>query len=161
MAEVVVTEEVEYFNITGTSKRSIMRSLQKNSPSRNGNNFAAATTRTQMSYEVTTQKRAGRCDVIKAKVLLHLTYTYPRLAQTPDKRTARWWQNELKSYEEHELTHGDIAKQYADRLDRKLLGTTNLRCSEIKGEIDRTFNYYKRKMQQAQDDFDRREKLRH
>lgn len=160
-AEIVVTEDTQYFPVTGETKNEIKLSMQKNSPVKGVNSFAAATTRTQLSYEVTTQKRAGRCDVIKTKVLVQLTYTYPRLAQTPSKRVLKWWENELKKYEAHEKVHGDISKEYAKRLERKLQGMTNMRCATIKGEIQRRFNYYNRKMNEAHAEFDRKEQRNH
>lgn len=157
LAEVLITEEVTYFTVTGKTKSEISQSLRKNSPIKKKKSYAAATTKSQLSYEVSTRKNSGRCDVVKTTVKLHLTYTYPRLAQTPDRRTHTWWMSQLELYEKHELTHGDIAREYAKRLERKLSGMTNLNCGTIKNELERRFNYYNRKMSSAQAEFDRKE----
>lgn len=156
-AEVVVTEEIDYFKVTGKTKQEIYRSLHANSPIKKKKTFAAATTKSQLRYEIVSEKRNGRCGVTKTKILLHLTYTYPRLVQTPASGVRAWWQEQLRAYEKHELTHGDIAKRFAEKLESELSRMHDLNCGTMKTVVDDRFRYYNRKMNQAQAEFDRKE----
>lgn len=157
-AEVVVSEEIDYFTVTGTTKGEISKSLQANSPIKKKTSYAAATTRSQLRYEIISEKRNGRCGVTETKILLHLTYTYPRLAQTPSSRVSAWWREQLRLYEIHEQTHGDIAKRFARKIEQELQQMKDLNCATMKTVVDDRFRYYNRKLNEAQAEFDRKER---
>ncbi len=161
LAEVIVTEKVTYFTVSGRNPKQISRSMQQNSPVKGKKSFAAATTRTQINYEFNWKKRGKRCSIEKVKLYLNLTYTYPRLVTTPDRKTDKWWKEQLKIYIRHEREHGNISKRTAHEIDRQLRQMDDLNCATMKEEVKRRVKYFTRKMNDRHDEFDRKEQRKH
>ena len=159
LAEVIVTEQVDYFAVTGNTKKQIMASIQKSSPRSGKKTFDLAQTRSEFRYEYKGVQNGDRCTVNEVTIYLNLTYIYPRLAVTPkDKNTRRWWAKELASYEKHEETHGDISIGLANKLHREIQRMDDLNCATRNEEVKRRVNYYSRQARKKHDAFDRKDR---
>jgi len=154
-AEVILTTSTEYYPVDGIGKNEILKNLKKEAPQKKGKEYFPAYTQTGIKYEYSWGKRKGRCDVTKATVYLNLTYVYPRLARTQDKRTRTWWEETLKKYEIHEKIHGKISRRSANELDKKLNSLKNLDCNRAKETISARAKYIIRQMRKRQEEYDR------
>lgn len=161
LAEVIVTEQIDHFTASGRNKREISNSIAANSPMRGKKSFALATTQSDFRYEYSFSKSGGRCNVDTVTIYLDLVYTYPRLTNKVSKRTEAWWKRQQAVLEKHELTHGEISKHFARRLERVILAMDDLNCSTMREEILRRARYYSRAMEKEHDEFDRRERRSH
>jgi predicted secreted Zn-dependent protease len=71
----------------------------------------------------------------QATVFINITYKYPRLADTPNAQTLRWWQAHLDKLAEHELVHGQYALEAAHELDQALNSLSDLDCATVKDVV--------------------------
>lgn len=155
IAEVLLTEKIDYYPISGIGKKEITEALKKKAPYRKGKDYYPAYTQTDIKYEYTWGKRAGRCAVKKVKVMLTLTYVYPRLTSAQSRTVQRWWDDKIKRFVVHEGIHGDISKRSAHELDRKLRSLNDLSCSNAKQVIASRAKYIIRQMKKEQAEYDR------
>ncbi|MGL1862025.1 MAG: DUF922 domain-containing Zn-dependent protease [Pseudodesulfovibrio sp.] len=159
LAEVIVTEQVDYFAVTGKTPKQIMASIQKSSPRSGKKTFDLAQTRSEFRYEYKGVQNGDRCTVNEVTIYLNLTYIYPRLAVTPkNKSTRRWWAKELVSYEKHEETHGNISRELANKMHREIQRMDDLNCATRDAEIKRRVDYYSRQATKKHEAFDRKDR---
>lgn len=155
LAEVKVTTSTKYYGVTGTTKNQILRSIKKNSPHWHNGKPAAALTNTDLKFNYSWRKKNGRCAIEKVVVHLHLTYTYPKLANTPTQSTKAWWIKEMARYIDHEKTHGRISKKWAKIIDKELAKLQSVECVTAKRTFKDKTTYLSRKLKDEQSKFDR------
>lgn len=155
LAEVLLTEKVEYYTVSGTGKKQITASLKKHAPHKKGKDYFPAYTQTDIKYNYTWGKVSGRCAVKKVTVKLNLTYVYPRLTTPQTGPVQKWWDDKIKRFVIHENIHGDISKRSAYELDRKLRKLRNLNCSSAKSVIASKAKYIVNQMKREQKEYDR------
>jgi len=85
----------------------------------------------------------------------HITYMYPRLANSTGKITHKWWDDQLVKLAIHEKIHGRIAKESARELEGELLKLKDLTCSNVKNAVSNRANFIFRKHKRRQEDYDR------
>lgn len=135
LAEVVVTTSTEHYPVHGTTRKEIAENIRSQSPIRQDGRTFQAHTHSTIRYEFSWTRRNDRCTMNKATVFIHITYKYPRLAETPDADTLRWWQEHLDRLAEHEAIHGDISLEAAHELDTALNALSDLHCSTVRDVV--------------------------
>jgi len=155
LAEVILTEKIDYYPIDAIGKKEITKKLRKKAPYKSGKDYYPAYTQTDIKYEYSWGKRGTRCAVKKVKVLLTLTYVYPRLARAQSKTVQKWWDAKIKRFVVHENIHGNISKRSAHELDRKLRSLNDLNCSNAKNVIASRAKFIIRAMKKEQKEYDR------
>lgn len=155
LAEVKVTTSTKYYSVSGTTQNSILRNMKKKSPLIEGGLAAAALTETQLKFKYSWRKVGTRCTMDKVTIHLHLTYTYPKLAQKQSKSVSQWWKKQMSKFIDHEKTHGKISKKWAKVIDRELGKLRNVQCATVKSSVQSKTQYYSRKLKDEQKKFDR------
>lgn len=155
-AEVRKTTSVEYYRVLGRTAADIINSMKRLSPVKLKGKTFHAHTRSNIRYKVSWTKRGDRCSISKATVNIHITYKYPRLAQTPaDRKTRMWWQKFIGGLKEHELIHGRIALEGAHRVDKALNSLKSIRCDNIKNRIKAKADSILQEVRREQVEYDR------
>ncbi|WP_285906355.1 DUF922 domain-containing protein [Pseudodesulfovibrio pelocollis] len=134
-AEVVVTTATEFYPVDGLTPMEIAENLMLQSPIEQDGRTFQAHTHSTIRYEFSWTRRNDSCTMNQATVFLHIVYKYPRLADSPDAETLRWWQDHLDRLTEHELVHGEIALRTARELDETLNSLTDLHCSTVRDVV--------------------------
>lgn len=155
LAEIKITTSTQYYAVHGTTKGAINKSIRSNSPHEERGEPAAALTESELKYDYSWRNSNGRCRMEKFTVHLHLTYTYPRLAQTPRGKLRQWWERELKRYKEHEAIHGRISIKWATIIDKELRKLKSVNCATVKSTVESRIQYYARQLKNEQKKFDR------
>ena len=134
-ADMVKTVNTEYYTVQGTSPAAIYKDLKRNSPLNKGSKTYQAHTRTSIKYQFKWHKRGNACSMKEVTVYLHLTYLYPRLARSVDRKTRNWWKEYLAKLEEHELIHGEISIKAAHALSDTLETMQTEKCADFKAIV--------------------------
>lgn len=132
MAEVVAATRTEHYPVNGLTRKAIAENIKRQSPIVLDGRTFQAHTQSNIRYEFSWTRRNGRCAMKQATVFIEVTYKYPRLAETPDNETLRWWQEHLDKLAEHELVHGQYALEAARELDQALNSLSDLNCATVK-----------------------------
>ncbi|ADU62961.1 MAG: DUF922 domain-containing Zn-dependent protease [Pseudodesulfovibrio sp.] len=132
LAAVIVTTKTEHYPVNGLTHKEIAENLKRQSPIVMDGRTFQAHTQSNIRYEFSWTRRNGRCAMKQATVFIDITYKYPRLAETPDNETLRWWQGHLDKLAEHEQVHGKYALEAAHELDKALNSLSDLDCATVK-----------------------------
>jgi len=153
-ADVITTTSTEYYTVNGKSKNAILKDIEKQFPKLPNGKFKVAHTQSTVKWDYSWTERNGLCTITKVIVSLHIIYKYPKLSQTPDKKTLKWWKNFLQETEEHELIHGDISIKSANEMDKKLNAIGDVDCYNVKSIIKVRANRIIKKMEKNQNSYD-------
>lgn len=148
-AEVVINTNVEYYEVSGTSPKSILANLEMVSPLKRAKGKTyQGNTGSHIRYQYYTKQEDGRCFVDAPVVQVEVTYLYPRLIHAVNKDTERWWEELLDHLEIHEKIHGEICIKAARKLEEMLLGLSSDDCLNFKSIVtyraDRIFGEMRR-----------------
>jgi predicted secreted Zn-dependent protease len=135
LAEVIVTTKTEHYPVNGLTHKEIAENIKRQSPIVQDGRTFQAHTQSNIRYEFSWTRRNGRCAMKQATVFINITYKYPRLADTPNAQTLRWWQAHLDKLAEHELVHGQYALEAAHELDQALNSLSDLDCATVKDVV--------------------------
>lgn len=153
-AEVIVTENTQYYPVDGKNKKMILHNLQRQSPIVIQGKKFHGNTKAKTKYNFSWVQRGDSCALKKVTINLSITYKYPKLTTTPDKATRTWWNTHFARLKKHELVHGKIAIKGAYELDNELRSLKKLNCSTAKAKIKTIakFIFDRTKMRQAKYD---------
>lgn len=154
-ADTIQTVSTQYYTVKGTNPIAIATDLKKNSPLNKGWNKYSANTRTDIKYSYKWERRGNRCTMKEVKVFLHLTYLYPKLARSVDRRTRNWWKEIVAKLEEHERIHGDISIKAAHELNDALESIQSENCINFKAIVKNRVNRIMKKLKQDQIAYDK------
>lgn len=129
IADVVKTVRTEYYSVDGKNARDIFAYLKKHSPLNKGDSTYQAHTRTKVKTQYKMVRRGNMCSVKNVVIYLDLTYLYPRLKHSVDRKTRNWWKDFIGKLEEHELIHGQISIKAAHRLNDELEAVQSSNCA--------------------------------
>lgn len=149
-ADVVKTVSTEYYTVKGKSPKAIYEELKRHSPLNEGAQTYQANTRTSIKYNYKWEKRGGKCTMKDATVYLHLTYLYPRLTHSVDRKTRNWWKSFLGKLEEHELIHGEISIKAAHEMSDALEALGTMDCNNFKATVKSRADRIMEKLKKAQ-----------
>jgi predicted secreted Zn-dependent protease len=148
-AEVTVSTSEERYIVEGTTRAQIARFYKQREEE------YSAYAQPAFKYSFTWVKQGDYCAITDVKVHLHITYMYPRLANSTGKHTQEWWDDQLEKLAIHEKIHGRIARESARELERELLKLKDLTCSNVKNAVSNRANFIFRKHKRRQEDYDR------
>lgn len=154
-ADVVRTESTEYYAVQGTTPAAIYAYLKLHSPLNEGSDSYHANTRTDIKYSYKWARRGNQCTMREVKVILHLTYLYPRLARSVDGETRKWWREYLGKLEEHERIHGEISIKAAHDLNDELETIRTENCTNFKAIVKSRANRIMGRMRRDQAAYDK------
>ena len=154
-ADVVKTMSTEYYPVQGTNPIAITADLRKNSPLNKGWEKYSANTRTDIKYSFKWQRRGNECTMKEVKVFVHLTYLYPRLVHSVDRKTRNWWKEILAKLEEHELVHGEISVKAAHELSDELEAIRTENCINFKAIVKNRANRIMDRLKRDQVEYDK------
>jgi len=155
LADVVKTETVKYYMVTGKGKKEIVRSMKRNSPIKQKGRTFQGNTSSQIKYKFTWIRKNGVCTINKVTVRIHITYLYPKLAQQTSKAIRQWWDTYMERLTEHELVHGEIALESAHVLDRALNTLKTPNCDNVEKRVKNKFDSIMQKYKKKQKDYDK------
>lgn len=155
LAEVITTTSTEYYTVQGTTKNEILKNMTRQSPKVSENRFSVAHHNYVIKYEASLIKQNGLCSTDKVTIHLQVIYRYPRLAQTPTRKTRQWWDEYFRNLEKHELIHGDITRKGTANMDKKLNSIKNIDCYNIKGIVQVRANKMMKKIKADHDAYDK------
>jgi predicted secreted Zn-dependent protease len=163
LAKVKVSEKTQYYPIEGRSGLDLGRAMLSGGKRTINLRHAIAATATEFRISDTDVKvENGRCVVRDLTVHLDIVYHYPKWAQKPraSRDVQRAWDAFYAELLVHERTHGRIARDYAQRLDRelrKVQGNVLVRCADFPQSAKRTFDGLLARLMREQAAFDQRE----
>lgn len=134
-ADVVKVVRTEYYAVQGKSPREIYSYLKTHSPLNKGNKTYQAHTRTKIKTQYKMFKRGNVCTVKDVVVYLDLTYLYPKLVHSVDRKTRTWWKDFIAKLEEHELIHGQISIKAAHAIDDYLKSIKSGDCTYFRESV--------------------------
>ena len=149
LAEVTVSTSEERYIVEGNTRAQIARFYKQREEEYSA--YAQPT----FKYNYTWMKQGDHCAITDVKIHLHITYMYPRLANSTGKSTQQWWDNQLEKLAIHEQIHGRIARESAHELEQELLKLKDLTCSNVKNAVSNRANFVFRKHKRRQEDYDR------
>ncbi|WP_319467354.1 DUF922 domain-containing Zn-dependent protease [uncultured Pseudodesulfovibrio sp.] len=155
LADVVKTETVKYYMVSGKGKKEIVRSMRRNSPIKEKGRTFQGNTSSQIKYKFTWIRKNGVCTINKVTVRIHITYLYPKLAQQTSKAIRQWWDTYMDRLTEHELVHGEIALESAHVLDHALNTLKTPNCDNVEKRVKNKFDSIMQKYKKKQRDYDK------
>lgn len=122
-AEVVITSNTEYYEVTGRKPKDILESMGQNFGAFTDQDKTVASAHPKFNVSYSWQPDNHGCRVKKVTVNIHTTFRYPRLIESDLSRgTKQWWDMIFLRLEQHELIHELIAIKYANKIQNKLQG---------------------------------------
>lgn len=155
LAEVITTTSTEYYPVLGNTKNEIMKDIKKKSTKVVGKRITVAHQQASIKYKFSWKKQKGKCSVTKTTIKLHITYRFPKLAQTPNLDTRLWWRKFIKNLEKHEFIHGSISKKGAAKIDKELRSTKINDCNNIKEIVEARFQVLAKRLSDEQAAYDK------
>jgi predicted secreted Zn-dependent protease len=153
-----VSKSYSYFSVRGTTLEQLDDELQRRGPrvKTTGQRHPGATQmqfRTRLGYA----EKNGRCRVTEAKVTVEAKVILPRWRQRAraDHDTRLVWDALSSDIKRHENHHVEIARDYARRIERKLLRLGRHRdCNAAAAKAKATVDQLLAKHDRAQTKFD-------
>lgn len=154
---------VGYYQVSGTSEKTIERQLSLRGPHIPGKGRALAAAKISIEQRVQVAEAPGWCRVKDAKINVRADVTLPKWNQRnsahPD--LVRKWDVFAAYAKAHEDVHIRIAEQYAAELERKLEAIpVQPDCDAVSKRVAAVSKDVVDRMNEAQDQFDRDEQAR-
>lgn len=165
MAQVKVVENVETYNVKGTTGAEILESVRKRQFKAAGSNHAIAVTAVDIALgNIQMRPRGRHCYVEQAEIILTLDYTYPIWvdAAKGSPRLRKAWENFTAELARHETRHAEIALERSNKMHRlysraKTQRLTNGDCADFdKSHYDK-LNRYRQAAYRKHIRFDRKD----
>lgn len=148
-AKVTTTTSTEYYLVDGTTKSEILENIKKQSQIEEKGTTFSAYTKSDFRIEYAWTSNGKECTLQSVTVKLHLNYKYPKLSQKQSKSIQKWWNRLYKKLEKHELIHGAISLEYANKMDDELK-TVKASCPKLEQAVKRRFDRLMRKLNAEQ-----------
>lgn len=119
-AETKVFEEFQFYEVAPTSKNDLLRTLNRTSPIRESGEVFHGYTKYNINWRFWWKTNDNQCVFTKVETTLKLKYTLPKLKSSKSDVNAIWsnWYPNLKTHEEG---HAELAKNIANKIDKRLL----------------------------------------
>lgn len=123
-ADVLFNQEFKFFKVQGTNSQQIFRDFQKKSPIKAKGKYDATlgVAAIKLTPEVEYEVRGKRCHVRNARVTADVVIHLPRWVnyKKADNFSKLGWDKLFDNIKSHELEHAAIAKDYANRIQKKM-----------------------------------------
>ena len=154
---------VGYYQVSGTSEKTIERQLALHGPYIPGKGRALAAAKIAIEQRVQVAEADDWCRVTDARITVRADITLPKWRQrrTASPELGRKWDIFAAYAKAHEEVHVRIAEQYAAELERKLEAIpVQTDCKKVSKLVSAVSNDVVDRMNEAQDQFDRDEQKR-
>jgi predicted secreted Zn-dependent protease len=119
-AETNVFEEFNFYEVAPTSKNNLLKALNSSSPIKENGEVFHGHTKYSIDWRFWWKSNGNKCTFTNVVITLKLKYTMPQLRSSkPDIKAV--WLNWYPNLEKHEKGHGNLAKNIANEINRKLL----------------------------------------
>ena len=133
-AEIKIVESYRFYKVATKSKSNILEDLNNASPIREEGNVFHGYTRYDIKWKFWWKSNNNKCEVTKVETNLKLKYTMPSLISS-NSEIKVIWSNWYPNLEIHEKGHGDLAKDTAYKIDKKLTALgSKANCDLLKNE---------------------------
>ena len=159
-AKVKIVERTKFYSISGKTGYDLVIDMNRRGPRHSFLSKAIAQTRYSIDPSGSFVSDRGSCRIANARLVLDLTYTYPKLSGKLPPKLARRWRTFEAATRRHEHTHGRIARKLAAELDRLLTRVSmnkDADCNRLAAKVHREYNALYDKYEKMQNDFDRAE----
>lgn len=162
-AEIVVVEKVSHYEVTGANGLDLGRAMLKGGAEAINLRRAVAATATKFDFvDPVIDIENGRCVVKDITVRLTIEYQFPRWngRARASAGVRRAWDAFNAELVRHEKTHGQIARDFARRIEKELLrlsGTVMFGCQDFGTLSNLRFAALANQLRQKQLAFDRQE----
>ncbi|MEP3525888.1 MAG: DUF922 domain-containing protein [Hyphomicrobiales bacterium] len=161
-ADVLFNQEFKFFEIKGKKWQQIFKDFQKKSPikAKGLHDATLGVAAIKLTPEVEYQIRGKRCHVkgarVTADVVIHLpNWVNYNKADQIDKLS---WDKLFSDVKTHELQHAAIAKDYANRIQKKMKKQrSHTSCDKVEAALKKSTSKLQNKHERAQLKFDKRE----
>lgn len=156
-----VSRSYAYFSVGGTTPQELFRQLNDHGPRlRSTGKRHPGAVEMQMVSHLTYTGSARSCHVSKAEVVVQARFSLPRWTgrAKADGDTRLLWEVLSADIKRHEEGHVAIARRFAERLERRLLGMAPRRdCEEARRRASRITQTLDAEHDAAQKQYDRGE----
>ena len=139
VSDPLITKTYGYFSIGGRTAEDLDKELERRGPLTQTTGYRhPGATEIKFGGEVTYVERGGRCRVGDAKVTLKTHLILPRWSnrRRAEKDLRFIWDTLSSDIKRHEERHAEIARSYARRLEKELLGLKPASdCTELEKQV--------------------------
>lgn len=161
-ADVLFNQEFQFFQVRGENSQQIFRDFQKKSPikAKGQHDATLGVAAIKLTPEVEYEIRGKRCHVQDARVTADVVIHLPDWVnyKKADKLDKLSWDKLFSDIKTHELQHAAIAKDYANRIQKKMMRQrSHTSCDKVEAALKKSSSKLLNKHDRAQRKFDKRE----
>ena len=161
-ADVLFNQEFKFFQVKGKNSQQIFKDFQKKSPikAKGQHDATLGVAAIKLTPEVEYQIRGKRCHVKEARVTADVVIHLPNWVnyKKADKVSKLSWDKLFSDIKTHELQHAAIAKDYANRIQKKMMRQRSRpSCDKVEAALKKSSSKLLNKHDRAQRKFDQRE----
>lgn len=119
-AEVKTSLKTKYYNVSGRTPETLVKSIFKSAPALAQGKRALGSARLKFDWDIDAEQTNYKCQVNDLEVSLEILVTLPRWRNEKgaDPQLRAFWRSFYGFVEKHENRHVTIAKQHATQLER-------------------------------------------
>lgn len=154
------TEEIKPYSISGTSGFELYRSIGERGPQIAGKRRVIAHTSYVLTWDRKFDHSGNACTIISARPKLKITYTLPKPSKRLSPDIQKNWDTFYKGVYQHELEHGEIAKEMTRDIVQTTMGLSvpnDPKCSKMRKELIKIITDYVKIQRERGQAFDRAE----
>lgn len=155
-----VSVRTTYYEVTGKTGLALLRDMNRKGPRHGFLTKAIAQTQFKSDIQGDLVHRNGVCRSDGARMVMQITYVYPRPAHKLDGALARRWKAFHASNVAHEEMHGRLAKKMVADVNRTLRGfrmADGTACRKANAKLMASLTRIMVAYNKSQVDFDTRE----
>lgn len=152
-----ITEEHEYYDVSGATPQEIRRQMTKNGTKWDDGETYDSVTTWDIKYRYDTSREGNGCYVTSAKTKIGIVFRFPRFtpqADTPDSIRNRW-NSYMNNLQAHEMGHRNLAVDAAHEISESLSAMGGFSsCREADKAVAAVAEEKLSRMKKAQIDYD-------
>lgn len=161
-ADVLFNQEFKYFKVSGKTSQQIFQDFQKQSPIKAKGKYDATlgVAAIKLIPEVELETREKRCHIANARVTADVVIHLPEWVNYKNAGNAAklGWDILFEDIKKHELEHANIAREYAARIEKKMLKQrARANCEALEASLKQVSSNLIVRHDSAQRRFDRKE----
>jgi len=161
-ADVLFNQEFKYFKVSGKTSQQIFQDFQRKSPIKAKGKYDATlgVAAIKLTPEVELETRQKRCHVVNARVTADVVIHLPEWVNYKNAGNAAklGWDILFEDIKKHELEHANIAREYAARIEKKMLKQrARANCEALEVSLKQVSSKLIVRHDNAQRRFDRKE----
>jgi len=138
IAEPLVTEKYDYYEIRGNDEKELRRQMGQNGTKWNDGETYDSATRWDINWDYGYDSAPQGCKVDSFRTILKITFRYPKWLRTDNapQPLADKWDDYMKKLVMHENGHRDMALEAAEKISRAVAELPAARsCTDLDREV--------------------------